>query len=123
VVRFIFRLAGRTKILQLPGVNVTDNKYHTIIIERLGNYATLQVDYAGKVEGSTGGTTRLMNHGGGALFAGKASALLLYALLENKANKVYQPYLDTRNSEFKMEAKEDPLVVDFIVICLSRHHF
>ena len=51
-------------------MNVTDNKYHTIIVKRLGNYATLQVDYAGKVEGSTGGTSHLMNHGGGALFAG-----------------------------------------------------
>ena len=71
MVRCIFRLAGRTKILKLPRVNVTDNKYHTIIIQRLGNHATLQVDYAGKVEGSTGGTNHLMNHGGGALFAGK----------------------------------------------------
>ena len=71
VVRCIFRLAGRTKILKLPGLNVTDNKYHTIIVQRFGNYATLQVDYAGKVEGSTGGTNHLMNHGGGALFAGK----------------------------------------------------
>lgn len=52
---------------------MTDDKYHTIIIERLGNYAKLQVDYAGKVEGSTGGTNHLMNHGGGALFAGKSS--------------------------------------------------
>ena len=71
VIRCIFRLAGRTKILKLPGVNVTDNKYHTIVIERLGNCATLQVDYAGKVEGCTGGTSRLMDHGGGALFGGK----------------------------------------------------
>ena len=70
VVRCIFRLAGRTKILKLPGVNVTDDKNHTIIVKRLGNYATLQVDYAGKIEGSTGGTSHLMNHGGGALFAG-----------------------------------------------------
>ena len=52
-------------------MNVTDDKYHTIIVERLGNYATLQVDYAGKVEGSTGGSNHLMNHGGGALFAGQ----------------------------------------------------
>ena len=66
-------MAGRTKILQLKGVNVTDNKYHTIIVKRLGNYATLQVDYAGKVDGSTGGSTHLMNHGGGALFAGNRS--------------------------------------------------
>ena len=69
-VRCIFRLAGRTKILHLKAVNVTDNKYHTIIVKRVGNYATLQVDYAGKVEGSTGGSSHLMNHGGGALFAG-----------------------------------------------------
>lgn len=68
--RCIFRLAGRTKILKLPGVNVTDNEYHTIVVQRLGNYVTLQVDYAGKVEGSTGGSSHLMNHGGGALFAG-----------------------------------------------------
>ena len=73
VIRCIFRMAGRTKILQLKGVNVTDNKYHTVIVKRLGNYATLQVDYAGKVEGSTGGSTHLMNHGGGALFAGNRS--------------------------------------------------
>ena len=59
------------------GVNVTDDKYHTIIIERLGNYAKLQVDYAGKVEGSAGGTNHLMNHGGGALFAGKSSVLVV----------------------------------------------
>ena len=69
-IRCIFRLAERTKILHLKGVNVTDNKYHTIIVKRVGNYATLQVDYAGKVEGSTGGSSHLMNHGGGALFAG-----------------------------------------------------
>lgn len=70
MIRCIFRLAGRTKILKLPAVNVTDGKYHTVIVERLGNYATFQVDYAGKVEGSTGGNTHLINYGGGALFTG-----------------------------------------------------
>ena len=51
VLRCVFRLGSRTKVLSLPNVNITDGKTHIVKVERVGNYATLQVDYAGKVEG------------------------------------------------------------------------
>ena len=75
-------------------MNITDDKYHTIVLERLGNYATLQVDYAGKVEGSTGGTSHLMNHGGGALFSGgirRLSALkVMQAIVQSHGKAIVQ---------------------------------
>lgn len=90
----MFRLAGRTKILTLPHVNVTDDKYHTVIVERMGNYATLQVDYAGKVEGSTGGTSNLMNHGGGAMFSGGVRRLtalrVMQAIVQSHGKAIVQ---------------------------------
>ena len=58
------------KSLTIPELNVTDSKNHEILIQRRGNHASLQVDYAGKVDGSTGGRSQLMNHGGGMIFAG-----------------------------------------------------
>lgn len=78
----MFRLSGRTKILSLPDVNITDDKYHTVKVERMGNYATLQVDYLGRVEGSTGGSNHLMNHGGGALFSGGLRRLTALKVLQ-----------------------------------------
>lgn len=75
-------------------MNITDDKYHTIVVERLGNYATLQVDYAGKVEGSTGGTSQLMNHGGGALFSGgirRLTALkVMQAIVQSQGKAIVQ---------------------------------
>ena len=90
----MIRLAGRTKILTLPNVNITDDKYHTVVVERLGNYFTLQVDYAGKVEGSTGGTSHLMNYGGGALFSGgirRLTALkVMQAIVQSNGKAIVQ---------------------------------
>ena len=82
VIRCVFRLAGRTKILSLPGINITDNKDHIVKVERMGNTATLQVDFAGKVQGSTGGNIHLMNHGGGALFSGGLRRLTAIKVLQ-----------------------------------------
>lgn len=94
MLRCVFRLAGRTKILSLPNVNITDGRNHTVLVERMGNYATLQVDYAGKVEGTTGGTSNLMNHGGGAIFSGgmrRLTALLVMrAIVESHGKAIVQ---------------------------------
>ena len=90
----MFRLAGRTKILSLPGINITDNQQHIVKVERLGNVATLQVDMAGKVQGSTGGGSHLMNHGGGALFSGgltRITALkVLQAIVQSQGKAIVQ---------------------------------
>ena len=69
-------------MLSLPGVNITDNKPHIVKVERLGNTAILQVDYAGKVEGSTGGSNNLIDNGGGALFAGGLRRLTALKVLQ-----------------------------------------
>ena len=58
------------KILSIPQLNITDNKYHAVIVKREGNRASLQVDYKGKVEGTTRGVHKLLNMGGGSYFAG-----------------------------------------------------
>lgn len=58
------------KILKIPQLNVTDDKYHTVIVKREGNRASLQIDYSGKVEGTTGGVHKLLNMGGGSFFTG-----------------------------------------------------
>lgn len=58
------------KILSIPQLNVTDDKYHTVIVKREGNRAKLQIDYVGKVEGTTGGIHKLLNMGGGSFFTG-----------------------------------------------------
>lgn len=58
------------KILSIPQLNVTDDKYHTIVVKRVGNRARLQIDYDGKVEGTTGGIHKLLNMGGGSFFTG-----------------------------------------------------
>ena len=70
VLRYIFRLGDRMKILSIPQLNVTDDKYHTVIVKREGNRASLQIDYSGKVEGTTGGLHKLLNMGGGSFFTG-----------------------------------------------------
>ena len=70
VLRYIFRLGDRMKILSIPQLNVTDDKYHTVIVKREGNRASLQIDYNGKVEGTTGGLHKLLNMGGGSFFTG-----------------------------------------------------
>lgn len=70
VLRYIFRLGDRMKILSIPQLNVTDDKYHTVIVKREGNRASLQIDYEGKVEGTTGGLHKLLNMGGGSFFTG-----------------------------------------------------
>ena len=70
VLRYIFRLGDRMKILSIPQLNVTDDKYHTVIVKREGNRASLQIDYRGKVEGTTGGLHKLLNMGGGSFFTG-----------------------------------------------------
>ncbi|KAJ7384989.1 beta-catenin binding [Desmophyllum pertusum] len=70
VLRYIFRLGDRMKILSIPQLNVTDDKYHAVIIKREGNRASLQIDYHGKVEGTTGGVHKLLNMGGGSFFTG-----------------------------------------------------
>lgn len=68
--RYVFRLGDRMKILSIPQLNVTDDKYHTIVVKRVGNRARLQIDYDGKVEGTTGGIHKLLNMGGGSFFTG-----------------------------------------------------
>ena len=87
-------MAGRTKILSLPDVNITDNKPHIVKVERMGNTATLQVDYAGKVQGSTGGSNHLIDNGGGALFSGglrKLTALkVLQAIVKSNGKAIVQ---------------------------------
>lgn len=70
VLRYVFRLGDRMKILKIPQLNVTDDKYHTVVVKREGNYASLQIDYDGKVEGTTGGIHKLLNMGGGSFFTG-----------------------------------------------------
>ena len=70
VLRYVFRLGDRMKILKIPQLNVTDDKYHTVVVKREGNYASLQIDYEGKVEGTTGGLHKLLNMGGGSFFTG-----------------------------------------------------
>ena len=70
VLRYVFRLGDRMKILKIPQLNVTDDKYHTVVVKREGNYASLQIDYDGKVEGTTGGLHKLLNMGGGSFFTG-----------------------------------------------------
>ena len=70
MLRYVFRLGDRMKILSIPQLNVTDDKYHTIVVKRVGNRARLQIDYDGKVEGTTGGIHKLLNMGGGSFFTG-----------------------------------------------------
>ena len=70
VLRYIFRLGDRMKILSIPQLNVTDDVYHTVVVKREGNRASLQIDYSGKVEGTTGGVHKLLNMGGGSFFTG-----------------------------------------------------
>ena len=100
----MIRLAGRTKILSLPGVNITDDKPHTVIVERMGNTVTLQADYAGKVQGSTGGSTHLMDNGGGALFSGglrRLTALkVMQAIVKSHGKAIVQTANGTLISTF-----------------------
>lgn len=70
MLRYVFRLGDRMKILSIPQLNITDDKYHTIVVKRVGNRARLQIDYDGKVEGTTGGIHKLLNMGGGSFFTG-----------------------------------------------------
>lgn len=60
----------------------------------MGNTATLQVDYAGKVQGSTGGNNHLIDNGGGALFSGglrKLTALkVLQAIVKSNGKAIVQ---------------------------------
>lgn len=60
----------------------------------MGNTATLQVDYAGKVQGSTGGSNHLIDNGGGALFSGglrKLTALkVLQAIVKSNGKAIVQ---------------------------------
>ena len=58
------------KILSIPQLNITDGEYHTVIVKREGNYATMQIDYNGLVAGTTGGIHKLLNMGGGSFFTG-----------------------------------------------------
>lgn len=58
------------KILSIPQMNVTDGKYHIVIVKREGNYASMQIDYDGFVAGNTGGVHKLLNMGGGSFFTG-----------------------------------------------------
>ena len=90
----MIRLAGRTEILSLPSVNITDNKPHIVKVERKGNSVTLQVDYKGKVQGSTGGSNHLIDNGGGALFSGglrRITALkVLQAIVKSNGKAIVQ---------------------------------
>jgi len=70
VLRYIFRLGDRMKVLSIPQFNITDGKYHDVIIKREGNYASMQIDYKGFVAGNTGGVHKLLNMGGGSFFTG-----------------------------------------------------
>lgn len=70
MLRYVFRLGDRMKILSIPQLNITDDKYHTIVVKRVGNRARLQIDYDGKVEGTTRGIHKLLNMGGGSFFTG-----------------------------------------------------
>lgn len=58
------------KILSIPQMNVTDGKYHVVVVKREGNYASMQIDYDGFVAGNTGGVHKLLNMGGGSFFSG-----------------------------------------------------
>lgn len=58
------------KILSIPELNITDGKYHSVVVKREGNRASMQIDYEGFVEGTTGGVHKLLNMGGGSFFAG-----------------------------------------------------
>ena len=70
VLRYIFRLGDRMKILKVPGYNITDGKFHDVTVQREGNTASVQIDYGAKVEGTTGGIHKLLNMGGGSFFSG-----------------------------------------------------
>jgi protocadherin Fat 1/2/3 len=70
VIRYIFRLGDRMKILSIPQMNITDGKYHIVVVKREGNYASMQIDYDGLVAGNTGGVHKLLNMGGGSFFTG-----------------------------------------------------
>lgn len=93
----MFRLGGRTKLLSLPGVNITDNKPHVVRVERLGNTAILQVDYAGRVEGSTGGSNNLIDNGGGALFSGGLRRLTALKVLQAIVKSYGKAIVQTAN--------------------------
>jgi hypothetical protein len=42
-----------------PKADVADGKWHDVIVKREGNFAVLQVDYAGRVSRNTGLELRL----------------------------------------------------------------
>lgn len=70
------------KTLKIPQINITDNKYHSVVVRREGNRASLQIDYDGKVEGNTGGSHRLLNLGGGSFFSGGLPNITVVQVVE-----------------------------------------
>lgn len=70
------------KTLKIPQINITDGKYHSVVIRREGNRASLQIDFDGKVEGNTGGSQRLLNIGGGSFFSGGLPNITVVQVVE-----------------------------------------
>ncbi|XP_048576731.1 protocadherin-like protein isoform X1 [Nematostella vectensis] len=70
MLRYIFRLGDRMKVLSIPQYNISDGKYHSVMVNREGNYAEMQIDYRAKMAGTTGGVQKLLNMGGGSIFTG-----------------------------------------------------
>ena len=70
------------KTLKIPQINITDGKYHSVVVRREGNSASLQIDYEGKVMGNTGGSHRLLNLGGGSFFSGGLPNITVVRVVE-----------------------------------------
>ena len=84
VVRYIFRIGDRMKILRLGGANVTDGNYHNLTIRREGDFATAQLDDKIKAEGRTGGSFTLLDLSGGTIFIGGVPYNLTAVLVSGK---------------------------------------
>lgn len=80
--RYILRLGNRMLVLGFPQINATDNIYHTVVVRRQGNRATLQLDYKGYQLGNTRGERTLIDMGGGTLFAGGLPNVTVVRIVE-----------------------------------------
>ncbi|EDO48968.1 predicted protein [Nematostella vectensis] len=70
IVRYAFRIGNHLKIIRIPNSQLNTSMHHNIYVRRKGNKASLQLDFAGKATGSSGGSSQLMNLDGGAIFSG-----------------------------------------------------
>ena len=66
--QYRYNLGSGPKVLILRGTNASDNKWHNVTVERIGNFATLTMHGVGHVSGTFG--THMLLDSDGVIYSG-----------------------------------------------------